>query len=351
MLLKAQITITAVIILAIIVIAIAAPLVAPYSYDKTDFKNALSKPTSKNLMGTDQEGRDLLSRVIYGSRVSITVALGTALIALVIGTLYGAISGYLGGKIDEAMMRLVDIFYSLPDLLLIVLLTLIIGRGVLGIGAREAIVYLTEKREASETVEAAVKVTSPAEVEAGYETKPEVEPAPEKDMGSSPKPSYSQDEILEMSREVLAGLLERMHIKARIDARIAKPKFSGDEPSLILDIQGKDLGFLIGRKGETLAAIQHLTRLIVNKAAQQRSNLIVDVGGYKIRRERALKKLALRIADQATRRNRRIALEPMNAYERRIIHLTLRNHPTVVTESVGERERRKVTILPKDQPL
>jgi len=133
LLLKAQIIITAAIIIAIIVIAIAAPLIAPFKYDKTDFKNALSKPSSVNLMGTDQEGRDLLSRVIYGSRVSITVALGTALIALIIGTLYGAVSGYLGGKIDEVMMRLVDIFYSLPDLLLIVLLTLIIGRGVLGI--------------------------------------------------------------------------------------------------------------------------------------------------------------------------------------------------------------------------
>jgi ABC-type dipeptide/oligopeptide/nickel transport system permease subunit len=129
LLLKAQITITAIIIIAIIGIAIAAPLLAPYEYDQTDFKNALSEPSQKNLMGTDQEGRDLLSRVIYGSRVSITVAIGTALIALLIGTAYGAISGYMGGRIDEAMMRVVDIFYSLPDLLRIVLITLIIGRG------------------------------------------------------------------------------------------------------------------------------------------------------------------------------------------------------------------------------
>ena len=133
MLLKAQIIITAAIITAIIAVAIGAPLIAPYKYDQTNFKNALSKPSAENLMGTDQEGRDLLSRVIYGSRVSITVALGTALIALIIGTFYGAVSGYIGGKVDEVMMRLVDIFYSLPDLLLIVLITLIIGRGVLGI--------------------------------------------------------------------------------------------------------------------------------------------------------------------------------------------------------------------------
>ena len=133
MFLKAQIIITAAIILAIIGIAIAAPYVAPYKYDETDFRNALGKPGKKHLMGTDQEGRDMLSRIIYGARVSIAVALGTAAIALVIGTVYGAVSGYIGGKVDELMMRVVDIFYSLPDLLLIVLITLVIGRGVLGI--------------------------------------------------------------------------------------------------------------------------------------------------------------------------------------------------------------------------
>lgn len=133
MLVKIQIIITALIITVIIGIALAAPYIAPYEYDETDFGNTLAKPGSKHLMGTDQEGRDLLSRIIYGSRVSITVAVGTALIALIIGTVYGAVSGYRGGKTDEVMMRLVDIFYSLPDLLLIVLITLVIGRGVLGI--------------------------------------------------------------------------------------------------------------------------------------------------------------------------------------------------------------------------
>lgn len=133
MLTKIQIIATALIIAAIIGVAIAAPYVAPYEYDETDFRNALAKPGGSHLLGTDQEGRDMLSRVIYGARVSITVALGTALIALIIGTVYGAVSGYAGGRVDETMMRLVDIFYSLPDLLLIVLITLVIGRGVLGI--------------------------------------------------------------------------------------------------------------------------------------------------------------------------------------------------------------------------
>ncbi len=133
MLPKTQVIITASIIIGIIGMAVGAPHISPHEYDQTNFQNALSKPDKNHLMGTDQEGRDLLSRVIYGSRVSISVALGTAFIALIIGTTYGAVSGYIGGKIDEAMMRIVDIFYSLPDLLLIVLITLIIGRGTLGI--------------------------------------------------------------------------------------------------------------------------------------------------------------------------------------------------------------------------
>jgi oligopeptide transport system permease protein len=133
MLLRAQVMVTGIVILLIIVIALLAPYISPYPYDEIDFKNILSYPNREHLMGTDQEGRDLLSRVIYGSRISISVALGTAALALLIGTLYGSISGYIGGKLDELMMRVVDVFYSLPDLLVIVLMTLVIGRGVLGI--------------------------------------------------------------------------------------------------------------------------------------------------------------------------------------------------------------------------
>jgi oligopeptide transport system permease protein len=133
MLLKLQILISSIIILLIISIALAAPYISPYGFDETDFANALKPPSKKHIMGTDQEGRDLFSRILYGARVSIAVAVGTAVVALLIGTTYGAISGYIGGKTDEAMMRIVDVFYSLPDLLLVVLITLLVGKGVEGI--------------------------------------------------------------------------------------------------------------------------------------------------------------------------------------------------------------------------
>ncbi|MGQ0792733.1 MAG: ABC transporter permease [Deltaproteobacteria bacterium] len=133
MLLKAQVIISGIVIALIIGIALAAPHITRFGYDETNFENMLSPPSLAHPMGTDQEGRDLFSRIVFGARVSIAVALGTAALALFVGTTYGAVSGYAGGKTDEAMMRVVDVFYSLPDLLLIVLISLLVGRGVEGI--------------------------------------------------------------------------------------------------------------------------------------------------------------------------------------------------------------------------
>ena len=84
-------------------------------------------------MGTDALGRDLLTRVLYGARVSMTVGIGTALIALIIGTTYGLVSGFKGGHIDDFMMRLVDIFYGLPDMLIFILLSLLFGKSIGGL--------------------------------------------------------------------------------------------------------------------------------------------------------------------------------------------------------------------------
>jgi len=133
LILKIQLLISSLIILSIISVALLAPYISPYSYDETNFNKILQKPSRQHIMGTDQEGRDMLSRIIYGSRVSISVAVGTAFLALIIGVGYGAMSGYVGGKADELMMRVVDVFYSLPDLLLIVLVTLVIKESILGI--------------------------------------------------------------------------------------------------------------------------------------------------------------------------------------------------------------------------
>lgn len=117
----------------LIVVAVFGNGMAPYPYDLQDTAGALSPPSRLHWMGTDELGRDLFSRLIYGTRVSMSVSLLTAFSALIVGTLYGALSGYIGGRTDNLMMRGIDVLYALPDLLLIILITVVIGRGVLGV--------------------------------------------------------------------------------------------------------------------------------------------------------------------------------------------------------------------------
>jgi spoIIIJ-associated protein len=112
-----------------------------------------------------------------------------------------------------------------------------------------------------------------------------------------------------------------------------------------LDVQGDDLGILIGRQGETLRDLQYVTRLIISRKLQRWVNVLVDVGGYKRRRERILTELAERMAQRAVSERRPVTLEPMPAHERRIVHIALRDHRLVTTESTGEGRRRKVVIL------
>jgi len=151
----------------------------------------------------------------------------------------------------------------------------------------------------------------------------------------------------EVSKRVLVELLERMMLKAEITVRRAEPSRPGESAPWLLDVNGADMNSLIGRKGETLAALQYITRLIASRRLQRRANIIVDVAGYKMRRSQRLRELALRMADQAIQEARTFTLEPMPPNERRIIHLTLRNRSDVYTKSTGEGDARKVTIVPK----
>ena len=117
----------------ILSVSLLAPWVAPYSYQEQDTLNILAFPGVEHFLGTDRLGRDLLSRMIYGARVSLFVGVFSTLIALVIGTVYGTISAYAGGKTDNLMMRVVDVVFALPDLLMIILITVLMGRGVTGV--------------------------------------------------------------------------------------------------------------------------------------------------------------------------------------------------------------------------
>jgi oligopeptide transport system permease protein len=120
-------------IIVVCVIALAAPYISPYTAGGLEEKQILQAPSGSHWMGTDALGRDLLTRTLYGARVSMTVGLGTALIALIIGTAYGLVSGFTGGNLDHFMMRIVDIFYGLPDMLIFILLSLLFGRNIGGL--------------------------------------------------------------------------------------------------------------------------------------------------------------------------------------------------------------------------
>lgn len=154
----------------------------------------------------------------------------------------------------------------------------------------------------------------------------------------------------DIARATLKELLDQMDVQAEIAAYPSATSRKGDNTDVpwVLNIQGQDLGILIGRRGETLNALQYVTRLIVSRELQQRTSFMVDVEGYKTRREETLRSLAQRMASRAKSQGRTMALEPMPPNERRIIHLALRGDRSVKTESVGTGDRRKVTIIPNN---
>jgi spoIIIJ-associated protein len=207
-------------------------------------------------------------------------------------------------------------------------------RGLFGIGTRQTRVRLTIRTpqtnaEAIEKAESqpAEEVISPAVPEAF--------------------PSEEETDAVRISREIVIELLQRMDIEAEVKSYWGDPVESGHIRPLHVDIQGENLGILIGRRAETMHSLQYITRLIAAKELHKPVAIIIDIEGYQARRERQLRQIARRIAEQVAERGRSISLEPMPANERRIIHLELHEHPDVYTESIGEGNRRKVTIFPQ----
>jgi spoIIIJ-associated protein len=205
------------------------------------------------------------------------------------------------------------------------------SRGFLGIGGRQVRVRLTIKGESSNEPQPASATPDQ------FKPRPEVQ---------SDQAVTGDDELLEYARNTVEELITYMKVDARVSAHYGAADDEGEIPILV-DIRGDDLSVLIGRHSEKLNALQYIAGLIVGKKAGKWVQLVVDVEGYRNRRERQLRQLARRMAEQAIRTNRRQVLEPMTASERRIIHLELRGMPEVETMSVGEEPNRKVTIVPK----
>lgn len=161
----------------------------------------------------------------------------------------------------------------------------------------------------------------------------------------------SVEKVSEIAQRVLEDLLERMDIHAYVTAVISYATAPNGEPeaTITLHVEGADeeaMGLLIGRRGETLRSLQFLLNLLVSRRVQKWPQLVVDVGNYRQRRQESLESLARRMAERVRQTGRPIMLEPMAAYERRIVHLALRNDKTIYTESSGEGENRKIVIYP-----
>jgi len=200
-------------------------------------------------------------------------------------------------------------------------------RGLFGLGNREARVRVSLHSDQVPHEEADAQVPAPS--------------AP------SREPAEKMDETEQVTHDVVAELLDRMGVEAHIECRWGEEVEDGHIQPLFVNVNGSDLSVLIGRRAETLDALQYISRLIVAKEMDRPVAVVIDVQGYRSRRERQLQSLAERMAQQVVERGRSISLEPMPANERRIIHIALRNHPDVFTESIGEYDRRKVTIFPK----
>ena len=185
--------------------------------------------------------------------------------------------------------------------------------GFLGIGASPAVIRVSYEAP-DEPAATAVSVSSAQAVPAG---------------GDADQAAISA---------FLSGLLERMGVKAEM-------KFSlRDNGGISVELSGSGMGAIIGRRGETLDAIQHLTNYVVNKGSEKRLHVSVDAENYRSKREESLTKLAEKMAEKAIKYKRSMALEPMNSYERHVIHTALQNYEGVTTSSTGTEPNRRVVV-------
>ncbi len=155
-----------------------------------------------------------------------------------------------------------------------------------------------------------------------------------------PTPEEEQSDEAKRAREFLAGLTQRMGVPVEI-------QLQQTDEQLRMQMAGEGMSLLIGRRGETLDALQYLTSLNINRGRDEYLRVNIDTENYRAKREEALRKLAVRMAGRAKKSGRRVTLEPMNPYERRILHSALQNDPDVTTHSEGEEPYRRVIITLK----
>ena len=187
----------------------------------------------------------------------------------------------------------------------------------------------------------------PALIRVSYEVPDEPAPAPKKAEEKKPEPKKAEpkkaapvDESAEFAavRSFVTGLMERMGVEAEVEIS------RRDNGGINVKLSGSGMGAIIGRRGETLDAIQHLTNYVVNRDSDKHMHISVDAENYRAKREESLTKLAEKMAEKAIKYKRSMALEPMNSYERHVIHTALQNYDGVTTSSTGVEPNRRVVV-------
>lgn len=201
--------------------------------------------------------------------------------------------------------------------------------GFLGLNKKPAKIRAKQKDE--ETIETVQ--------EAAKEVKPVVETVEKKEVKEASETKEVKEINTQPAKDFLSKVFEAMGVKAEINAA-----YDDEEKTLNVDIAGDDMGILIGKRGQTLDSLQYLVSLVVNKDSESYIKVKLDTENYRERRKETLENLAKNIASKVRRTGHSVALEPMNPYERRIIHSVLQNHKYVETHSEGEEPYRKVII-------
>jgi len=214
-------------------------------------------------------------------------------------------------------------------------------KGFLGMFSKDAKVRVTAKEVAAPVVEEIIEEEVKVEVETEVEetVKEEAPAATEERAAREPKKFVVNDEAVAKAREFLQKVFNAMKIEVVMEKFVNK-----NDGTVTFKLHGADMGILIGKHGQTLDSLQYLTNLVANKNSAERVRVIIDVEDYRDRRIETLNRLAYRLADKVKRSGERVALEPMNPHERKIIHMALQNDRRVTTLSEGDEPYRHVVI-------
>lgn len=214
-------------------------------------------------------------------------------------------------------------------------------KGFLGMFSKDAKVRVTAKEVAVPVVEEITEEEVKVEVETEAEetVKEEAPAATEERAAREPKKFVVNDEAVAKAREFLQKVFNAMKIEVVMEKFVNK-----NDGTVTFKLHGADMGILIGKHGQTLDSLQYLTNLVANKNSAERVRVIIDVEDYRDRRIETLNRLAYRLADKVKRSGERVALEPMNPHERKIIHMALQNDRRVTTLSEGDEPYRHVVI-------